>query len=465
MPNTVNSNSSIYFSRSRDLDTEQESCMFFISLDKVISHEKKDLSEKIMLCDVRDHRIASKCLPNEATGYWVRFLGPKAKFTFEISLWKSLKPKKRSVYDKEKDYLIKVNEVCVEIENEGLKTRKTTRRYKTDTNKQKVTSSFLKKSFKGDFHTPSFCSRELFLQITSSLADCIENGNLVEFSNLYESFCVKTMDKGGGIDRDSIELKLLLSIEKSKFHSIQGDYFTAKKLIQQVVNNIPKSPNKTFLLNRAYSYLASVHLIEENCGTVEDCLNFLQIDKRGISFEDVGYFFLIHGEAMMLFSKKLDGLQKELRNESLESLSKAETELNKCLPVSFHKTCKLNLLRAELYICEHYSSCCGSDIEKAKQYIKEVEKHPNLISLRTRCHLDLVKSECLFYQEEFCEAESLLAKCIEVAEETFPEFKTVCDKFKKQRDTLCVNSVSSVFKNLDLSESENNASYDADVSS
>lgn len=464
MPDTVNSNSSIYFSRSRDLETEQESCVFFISLDKVISHEESHLSEKIMLCDVRDHRVASKCLPNEVTGYWVRFLGPKSKFTFEISLWKSLKLKKRSTYDKEKDYLIKVNEVSIEIENEGLKTRKTTRRYKTDTNKQIVTSSFLKKSFKGDFHTPSFCSREMFLQITSSLADCIENGNLVEFSDLYESFCVKAMEKGG-IDRDSIELKLLLSIEKSKFHSTQGDYFTAKKLIQQVVNNVPKSPNKTFLLNRAYSYLASIHLIEGNCGTVEDCLNFLQIDKKGTSFEDVGFFFLLHGEAMMLFSKKLDGLQKELRNESLESLSKAEAAFSECLPVSFHKTCKLNLLRAELYICEHYSNCCDSNIETAKQFVREVEKHPNLISLRTKCHLDLVKSECLFYQEEFSEAECLLIQCSAIAESTFPEFKTSCERFKKRRSILCTTNMSSVFENLDLSQSENNTFYDADVSS
>ena len=72
---------------------DEEDRNYFISLNSV---DFDDLRNDIlnyyeypkMVSDVRDHALASNCLPEGVSGYWIRSLGPKSKHMLYISLWK-----------------------------------------------------------------------------------------------------------------------------------------------------------------------------------------------------------------------------------------------------------------------------------------------------------------------------------------------------------------------------------------
>ena len=454
MDKTINTDPNIFFRRFvSDEENSDPDCSFFISIDKIES-EKASTSHSIMLCDVRDHRLASKFIPNEVTGFWIRIFGPPNKFTFQISLWQSLKSSRK----KNSDYLMKVNEMNIDIKNIEAPKRKSKKKRRSGI---APTVCFPQRKFKGGTDTPTFCSNESFLQMISSLHDCLEEGKLSEFPELYEMYC-KEASEDDTTQNKNAELKLFLLMEKSLFHTLQGEYRSSKKIIQQVVKNIiPKSPNKSFLLNRAYSYLASIHVLEGNLGTAQDCLNVLHVDRKGTLQDDLGHFYSLQGEVLLGFSKKLPNLHTRLTEEALLWFDKAENAFEKGPTVSLHKLCRLRLLKAQLFINGYYHDPCKTKLGKVKNAFEKLEGET--LSLRNQCFLMLLKSEFSLFENRSQESEEFLTKCKEIAEDTFPEFKSSIKRLEKSGGGAFENELSSALERLEVRGlKSNDMSYQAD---
>lgn len=428
-----------------------ENCSFFLSLEsisignvRVTTHAKEE-ERNIILCDVREHAIASNCLPEEVTGFWVRTFGPKQKFTLRVALWQVIHKEKRICHLKKEsfsdDHVMKVNELKVEFENSDSKSKKPT---KEKTKPKKLTKEKTRHVNPRCFpniadcsdHQLTFCSKELYMQVTTCLRECIENGKFTVFSEKYEQFCQTLLGQKSTVHRDSIEFRLLLSCEMSQFHAYQGNYVEAKKVLQEVVVNVvAKSPNKTFFLNRAYLYLANVHLMEENCGLAEECLNMLQFKKNGSTFEDSTLFYVIYAVTLMTFSKKLPQMSDRLRTESFQTFLKAETYLQNSLPTSLNRLCWTLLQKARLFLCQHYSFCCSSNVNEAMECVKSVEKYgENLVSERNKCFLVIIKSEISFFQKDNDKAGELLNDAEHIASKfNFHQQKLLCETLRLQR--------------------------------
>ena len=460
LDNAINSDGKIFFKRIHQDNNSDSDCLFFISLDKIEMVEPhKNINQFVMVCDIRDHKAASKSIPREVTGYWVRFFGPQNKFKFFISLWKVLEKKKRNDND---DHLMKVNEICIEVQNEGI-SPPVSGHLKKQKEEQVNQFFFPKKNFRGNDHTPSFCSSEVFIEIVTSFHGFLENGKINNFLELYESHR-DNLSKKDPNSISVIEFKLFLSIEKSLFQSVQGEYRAAKKTLKQVVSNISKSPNRTFLLNRAYSYLANIHILEGNLGTAEDCLNVLHTDRKGIPYYDLGYFYSLQGESMMHFSQKLINLKEQLQEESKEWFAKAEVAYKNNAVMSFHRIIRLDILRAQLYMSLEFQF----ETDKMKDYISRVEILGDKLSLRNQCHLLILKCQCKLIEHKLDEAGELLVRCKSLSVDSFPVFKTLIknlekqiQKFEKEDAKFCSGLI-----NFDISvEDIDDIAYDGDRSS
>ena len=433
MDDTINLNEKIFFKRTHQDDNNPDSdCHFFISLDKIemVEHPQQNMNRFVMVCDVRDHKSACNLIPHDVTGYWVRFFGPKNKFKFFISLWQVLEKRKRSNNDTN---LMKVNEICIEIQNDGL-ISPVSCDLRAEPKKEQISQVlFPRKKFRGNDYTPSFCASEVYNEMVTSFHGFLENGKIDDFLELYESYR-EELSKKDPKSTSVIEFKLFLSIEKSLFQSAQGEYRVAKKTLQKVVSNISKSPNRTFLLNRAYSYLASIHISEKNLGTVEDCLNVLHTDRKGIPYYDLGFFYTLQGESMMYFSQKFVDLKDRLQEESLDWFAKAEMAYKKNPVMSFHRLTRLDLLRAQL--CIPSKSLFGANIDKTKHYITCVEVLGDKLSLKNQCHLLILKYKCLLSEHKLDEATEPLVQFKSLAKDSFPEFTNMIKILEKEKHRL-----------------------------
>lgn len=427
MDDTLNLDNKIFFKRQQQETNNDPDCHFFISLDKIeMVNPQKDMNQFIMLCDVRAHKAASKLIPQDVTGYWVRFFGPQNTFKFYISLWQVLEKKRNN----NNDHLMKVNEICIEVTNEGMSSQLATgpeskMKQKRD---QPGQVFFPKKNFRGNDLTPSFCSSKEFREIVTAFHDLLEGGKTDDFIKLYESQREELAKKDPN-NISVIEYKLFLSIEKSLLQSVQGEYRAAKKTLQQVVSTVSKSPNRTFLLNRAYSYLANIHILEGNLGTVEDCLYVLHADRKGIPFYDLGYFYAIQGELLIHFSQKSPDLKEGLLEESLYWLSKAEAAYKSDAEISSHRLVRLELLKAQIYM---FSKSFEMQIMKGLLSHVDTEK----LSLRNKCHLFILKSKCSLIEQNHTEAGESLGTCKSISDDCFPQFKTAIKSLEKQLKEL-----------------------------
>ncbi|XP_057313783.1 uncharacterized protein LOC130655100 [Hydractinia symbiolongicarpus] len=483
---TVNTNSLVYKKRNDsaltdfDLQNEEE-CMYFITLDSIDVHNSEGILQsingscsdrKIMLTDVREHTVAEQCLPEGVSGYWVRILGEKVKYTLNISLWQSLsecnskqflcKSRKRKHFDDED--MMKIGELAVDLLNTGSE-KKIKRR------KQKKRPSFLQnkligKDFNGVDHTPTFCSKERYLQVSTCLRECVENGNFELFEEMFSKFA----DGLSNDERNDIELKQFLNCERSQLNAVKGDFREAKKLLQEVVDNvISKSPNKVFILNRAYLLLANTHLIEGNYGTAEECLNVLQRDKKnGIPYEDVGYFYLIYGIVGMNFGKKLPRMSKSLLKESEELLKLALNNLEKH-PSVFNLLCKAHLNMAQLQISK-FKVGLTEDLKEAESSIKAVENFGiHKLSKHVQCLLAVVKAELFFAEMKHQDGDLFLQQAKDQATASnFYEEKSMCECLQEVRNGNARNECRNCnvrneclacFTNQNCSEQNNNETF------
>ena len=462
MDDTINTDEKIFFKRTRqDNNNPDSDCNFFISLDKIeMIDPQQSMNRFVMVCDVREHKSASKSIHYDVTGYWVRFFGPKNKFKFFISLWQVLGKQKRNNNDTN---LMKVNEICIEIQNDGVTS--SVPNSMTEPKKEIVSQVlFPRKKFRGNDHTPSFCSSEVYNEMVTSFHGFLENGKINEFLELYESYRSE-LTKKDPKSISVIEFKLFLSIEKSLFQSVQGEYRAAKKTLQQVVSNISKSPNRTFLLNRAYSYLAHIHISERNLGTVEDCLNVLHTDRKGIPYYDLGFYYALQGESMMHFSQKFVDLKDRLQEESMDWFAKAEMAYKNNPAMSFHRLTRLDILRAQLCMSSKFSF--EADTDKMKYYISRVEVLGDKLSLKNKCHLIILKYQCLLFEHKLDEAVELSKKFKSLAKDSFPEFLNMIKNLEKEKQRLEKEGedLSSNIAQLDISSASiDDIGYDGDQS-
>lgn len=462
-----------------DFFISDESCSHFLCLDSIQVHDsdglKRDLANNIMMADIRDHSVAGKCLPDEITGYWVRMFGPKRKYSLYFSVWKNMVQDYKEASHNENhktslsNKMIKICEKCVVVWNSGREGKMKKRK----TKKKKVlgiTKALKEHELYGSDHIPSFCSREKYFQILSSLRESIENAKYDTFEEMYEQFSFGLTNSE---NRDDVELKLFLWCEKSQFFAIQGNYPEAKKCLQKVVDNVvPRSPNKMFMLNRAYLLLANTHVMEGNNGTAEECLSVIQPDKKnGMPYEDICLFDLLRGIILMNFGKQLPRLSNFLWAESKESFEASEVNFKKTLPLMFNQYCRmhLNLGRLLMYQCLADGSKLNFDAPKKRIYVLEsygVDK----LSLHVRCLLSIVKSELLYHLKQEEKGSILLVEAQEMAEKN--QFHAECilsDQIKQSWNEIQYQQFLDSLESEKLSEAVRNCVmsdvYSADQSS
>lgn len=408
-----------------DFYISDESCSYFLCLDSIQVHDsdgtKREVTNNIMMADIRDHSVAGKCLPDEITGYWVRMFGQKSQYSFNFSVWKNMVQDYKEANHNENHKISlsgkikKICEKCVVIWNSGQqgKVRKRKLRKKRVFN---ITKALKENELQASDHIPSFCSREKYIQILTSLRESLDNAKYDTFEEIYEQYLSGSTDTA---NRDQVELKLFLWCEKSQFYAIQGNYPEAKKFLQKVVDNVVRgSPNKMFMLNRAYLLLANTHVMEGNNGTAEECLSVIHPDKKnGMPFEDVCLFDLLRGIILMNFGKQLPRLSTFLWAESKESFEASEVNFRKSLPLMFNHYCRmhLNLGRLLMYQCSSDSSKYSLELPKKRIYICEsygIDK----LSLHVQCLLSIVKSELLYHLKQEENGSVLLLEAQELAE-------------------------------------------------
>ena len=456
-----------------------ESCSYFLCLDSIQVFDcdglKKDVDENIMMADIRDHSVAGKCLPDGITGYWVRLFGPKRKYSLGFSVWKNtIQDYKEASYNIEShktcihNKLIKIGEKCVVVWNSGREGKLKKRKSK----KKKVlgiTKALKENELHGSDHLPTFCSKEKYFQILTSLRDSIENAKYDIFEEMYDKFSCDLKDNDS---RDNIELKLFLWCEKSQFFAIQGNYPEAKKWLQKVVDNVvPKSPNKMFMLNRAYLLLANTHVMEGNNGTAEECLSVIQPDKKnGMPYEDICLFDLLRGIIHMNFGKQLPRLSSFLWAESKESFEASEANFGKALPLMFNQYCRmhLNLGRLLMYQC---SAGCQVNFDAPEKRICILESYGvDKLSLHIQCLLTIVKSELLYHLKQADKGNLMLIEAQEMAEKyQFHEECILCDQIRQSWNEIQYQEFLDTIESVKLSEAVRNCVmsdvYSADESS
>lgn len=448
-----------------------DSSSYFLCLDSIQAHDidglKKEVGDNIMLADIRDHSVAGQCLPEGVTGYWVRFFGPKRKYTLLFSVWKNMS------LDYREAKVSKIGEKSIFLWNSGREGKFRKRRSK---NKLKVIgiSKTLKDSeLLGSDHLPSFCSREKYFQISTSLRDSIENAKYDIFEEMYEKFTGDIKEEEES--RDNIELKLFLWCEKSQFFAVQGNFPEAKKWLQKVVDNtVPKSPNKIFILNRAYLLLANTHIMEGNNGTAEECLSVIQADKKnGMPYEDVCLFDLLRGIILMNFGKQLPRMSHYLWAESKESFEASETNFTKSLPLMFNYYCRMHLNLGRLLIYQSSTSLSSPrNYDAPKKRLGILESYGiDKLSLHMQCLLQIVKSELLYHLEQIDEGSLLLTEAQKMAEKyNFQEECILCDDIRQMWNELQYQEFIDSLESEKLSEAVRNCvmtsdTYSADESS
>jgi len=472
---------------------EEQNCVYFITLDKVDIFDQdgsiiKNNNNTIMLSDVRDHKVASNVLPKGVSGYWVRIFGGKSKYVLRVSLYKKLnvfdnnsKSKYKTFLDCKKtktdEELMKIGELNVEFVNSGIKsTIKTIKKKRNKTSsKNSVQIAFSKKNLQACHHTPLFCCKERYQQITTVLSECLESGDYALYNEMYEKFSSGLQDA----NRDEIEMKLFLVCERSQYYAVQGNFPQAKKHLQNVAENVvPKSPNKVFLLNRAYLCLANVHIIEGNYGTAEECLTFLQNDrKHGIPFEDLISFYFLYGVVLINFSKKLPKLSKYLLLEAHSWLMKSLKLFDSLLPSYFHKYCRVYIYLTKYYLMQN-DLCENNDkkiqlIDEAKKQFSNVELYGlDRLSLRLKSLFLITKGEIYIADNKVIEGYTFITKGETIAKEyNFYEelqlSETLKEKQTEDEYNNFINSinVSEILISEDQKKVVNNISYSADVSS
>ncbi|XP_047126976.1 uncharacterized protein LOC100207928 [Hydra vulgaris] len=447
---TINANPAVFKQR---VTLDDDECQYFISLDIIQIDDSNDtqinyddILKNFLIADVREHAIAGECLPAGVSGYWVRIFGPQRKFKFIVSLWRDISENIKS----RTDGLMKIGEICINILNTGVSRAKKKQKKNNALSASRTMMNSSNINISNSF--PSFCSRELYILMSTSLRECLENGKFDLFEEMYSKFSGDLTIK----NQDNIELNHFLSSEKALFLAMQGKLAEAKHLLQTTVEkSVPKSPNKIFLLNKAYLVLTNVHIIEGNYGTAEECLNVLQVDKKnGTPFDDAAFFYYLYGIILMNFGKSLQAFSSSLWKESYEAFINSLNSFDQSSPSMLNQRCKiiLNIIRLSLYAISRkikipsisLSELCPicNDISDVKECIKMVEMISlHKMSARTFCLLNLVKAEVVFNENNWAAGYAMLE-----------DLEKECSKLKFKDISLLGDSVRSWWRSKEYKE-------------
>ena len=356
-----------------DKDIWEFSPQYFIKLEKVertlISAETYqsdcfDPIEKfLMFAKLTDHTVVDKCLPDGVSGYWIRTFGPPCLFKLTFSLW-SINPNCKALMSTKKESkntvttLERVSEVKVEFKNVNRETKDT----KMD-NIEKVESLV---------NNVDILEEKDCIAIVSKLRYFRDNGKQKEFDDV----CDKVLEKSK--HRGDLDKQIVVMLEQSMYHCFQGNPSQAKRLLQRVVQMCPKSEHSTALLNRAYLYLAHIHIADGTYGTAQECLGMVKgRESKGIPAQDIAHYHVLQGLIMTNFATKVKQMSQKLWleagncfNKAIQFYTKApdDTDSNVCLVQCHFVKLYVLMIRSEI------QSESNKDLEdKLNDHMKMIE--------------------------------------------------------------------------------------------
>ncbi|XP_065059261.1 uncharacterized protein LOC135686835 [Rhopilema esculentum] len=360
------------------------------------------LHNKSIICaKLSDHTVSDTSVPKEVAGFWVRMFGPRSVFTMNFTLWSAevnrryrsnLLFKSKGV---KSDFcnLEKLDEIHVQFENKPREESKQKNKRKTTlSNKQNV-----------------FEIKEV-VKLVKKVRYCRDNGKLEEFDAQCSEF-QRQAKMTSNIDEE-----LALQLEQSVCLSYQGNPAEGKRLLQKAVQLSTKSVNSLAIKNRAYLFLALIHIHDGSFGTAQECLGMVQkeIDQM-LSTEDLAFSLTLHGIVMMNFGLKLSEMSQFLWQEASENFQSA---LDICIN---HKTdmitddyiCAVHLLMAKLYLAMLKSACSPgckmpdleNKISEHLHYFDDIE--PVKLSRRTTICGLLLQGEYNMFLKKFDEATAI----------------------------------------------------------
>ena len=389
---------------------------YFLKLEQVqIDHANGEteietkLSNKSIICaKLNDHTISDTSVPEEVAGFWIRMFGAKCTFTMNFTLWSaeakksnSHVPLKGSGTKEDFCNFVKLDEIHVQFSNKPrqIKTRKKGKTKKVETVGQNL-----------------FESKEV-ISIIKTVRNLRDNGKVEEF-DLKCSELLKNSKRKGNLDEE-----LVLILERSTCLCHQGSPSEGKKLLQKAVQMSSKSKNSTAIKNRAYLFLALIHINDGSYGTAQECLGMLEKEMDGLlSLEDRALRSALHGIIMMNFGWKLNVMAQNLWQEAADSF---ESALEYCLAndngtITDDLVCMIHLWMARLYLGMLKSTCIPgcrmpeleNKVMEHLNYFDDIE--PVKLSRRTTVNGLLLQGEYQMFLKHTEDASSIFENVLEL---------------------------------------------------
>ena len=389
---------------------------YFLKLEQIqIDHangeteiESKLNNKSIICAKLNDHTVSDTSVPEEVAGFWIRMFGAKCTFTMNFTLWSaeaekgnSHLPLKGNGANEDFYNFVKLDEIHVQFSNKPrhVKKRKKGRTKKVEDNEQSL-----------------FETNEL-INIVKTVRNIRDNGKVEEF-DLKCSELLKNAKRKGNLDEE-----LVILLEQSTCLCYQGIPSEGKKVLQKAVQMSSKSKNSTAIKNRAYLFLALIHINDGSYGTAQECLGMLEKEMDGLlSVEDITLRFILHGIIMMNFGWKLNGMAQNLWQEAADNFESAldYCQANKNGMVTDDFICTIHLSMARLYLGMLKSVCIPGckmpDLENKViehlNFFDDIE--PVKLSRRTTVNGLLLQGEYQMFLKHSEDASSIFDNIVEL---------------------------------------------------
>ena len=328
---------------------------YFIKLEQIQidlasgeSEIKTEYSNKNIICaKLSDHTVSDSCVPKEVAGFWVRMFGPECLFTMNFTLWSAevnrkgtgncYFPFKDGFLNEDFYNLQKLDEIHIQFGNKLRKSKKSVAAAK-----------------KSSIHKKTVLEKPESLTIIDNLRVLRDNGKVAEF----DARSIEIVNAAKKIN--DIDQELIVILEKSMCLCYQGNVSESKRLLQKAVHLSSKSSCTLAVKNRAYLYLASIHVNDGNFGTAQECLGMLTNEhSNSMSLEDLELRALLHGVIMMNFGERISNMSQNLWHEAMENFEKALewNKQNNYEEKMEDSRCVIHIWMAKLYLAMLKSVC------------------------------------------------------------------------------------------------------------
>jgi len=413
---------------------------YFLKLEQVqIDHangeteiETKLHSRSIICAKLSDHTITDTNVPDEVAGFWIRVFGANSTFTMNFTLW-SAEVKKSNSHclirgnGANEDFynLVKHDEIHVQFSNKQRQIKK---------QKKGRTKKKLENTERNVFEIKEIDS------VIKKVRSIRDNGKVEEFNSKCRDL-LQIAKKKGNLDEE-----LVLLLEQSMCLCHQGNPSEGKKLLQKAVHMSSKSNNSTTIKNRAYLFLALIHINDGSFGTAQECLGMLENEVNSLlSIEDLAVRSMLYGIIMMNFGWKLKEMAKNLWKEAADNF---ENALSYCLVdengiITEDLVCVIHLWMARLYLGMLKSSsmpgCKSPDLENKViehlNYFDDIE--PVKLSRRTTINGLLLQGEYkmfLQHNEAACSIFDNVVELIAIDDRLYYLEIKALEKAKKEKE-------------------------------